>query len=279
MNRRKAMWAGVIALVAVAGTVAYFRFREGEADGAVRVSGNIEVTDVDVSFRIPGRVRERLVDEGMTVARGQLVARLDTEDLEREVRLKEAERRAAEAALRDRLAGSRPQEIEAARAAVARAEAEAVRLARDHERAATLYSRDAIAAREYEAAKAASEVALARVKEAREALLLVEEGPRRETIELARARVEQAGAALSLAKVRLGYGSVTAPLSGVVLSKNVEAGDYVAPGTPVVTVGDLSDVWLRAYIEETDLGRVKASPSSPPRPSSRRRASRRRKRG
>ena len=257
MNRRKAMWAGVIVLIAVAGTMAYFRFRGGEAEGAVRVSGNIEVTDVDVSFRIPGRVQERLVGEGMMVTRGQLVARLDIEDLEGEVRLKEAERRAAEAALRDLLAGSRPQEIGAARATVARADAEAVRLVRDDERAAALYSRGVIAAREYEAAKAASEVARARVKEAREALLLVEEGPRKETIELARARLEQAGEALKLAKVRLGYGSVTAPLSGVVLSENVEAGDYVAPGTPVVTVGDLSNVWLRAYIEETDLGRVK----------------------
>ena len=257
MNRRKAMLAGVIVLVAVAGTMAYFRFREREADGAVRVSGNIEVTDVDVSFRIPGRVQERLVGEGMMVTRGQLVARLDIEDLEREVRLKEAERRAAEAALRDLLAGSRPQEIEVARATVARANAEAVRLVREDERSAALYSRGVIAAREYEAAKAASEVARARVKEAREALLLVEEGPRKETIELARARLEQAGEALQLMKVRLGYGSVTAPLSGVVLSENVEAGDYVAPGTPVVTVGDLSNVWLRAYIEETDLGRVK----------------------
>jgi HlyD family secretion protein len=257
MNRRKAMLAGVIVLAAVAGTVAYFRFRGSEADGAVRVSGNIEVTDVDVSFRIPGRVQERLVDEGMMVTRGQLVARLYIEDLEREVRLKEAERRAAEAALRDLLAGSRPQEIEVARATVTRANAEAIRLVRDDERDAALYSRGVIAAREYEAAKAASEVAQARVKEAREALLLVEEGPRKETIELARARLEQAGEALKLAKVRLGYGLVTAPLSGVVLSKNIEAGDYVAPGTPVVTVGDLSLVWLRAYIEETDLGRVK----------------------
>src|SRR4030067_810451 len=168
MNRRKAVWAGVIVLVAVAGTMASFRFRGDEADGAVRVSGNIEVTDVDVSFRIPGRVQERLVGEGMMVTRGQLVARLDIEDLEREVQLREAERRAAEAALRDLLAGSRPQEIEVARATVTRANAEAV---------------------------------------------------------------------------GLGGG--------------VEGGYYLAPGTPVVAVGDLTHVWLRAYIEEADLGRVK----------------------
>ena len=48
-----------------------------------------------------------------------------------------------------------------------------------------------------------------------------------------------------------------APLSGLVLSKNIEPGDYVAPGTGVVTIGDLVNVWLRAYVEESDKGRVK----------------------
>ena len=257
MKHRNVVLAGAVVLVLVAGSAVYLRFRGGEADGAVRVSGNIEVTDVDVSFRTAGRVLERLVSEGMTVSEGQVVARLDSADLEREAMRKEAELKAAEAALRDLEAGSRPQEIAAARATVARAQAEADRLARDFERSSALYSREVISAREYEAANAASDVAGARLREAREALLLVEEGPRKEQVAQARAQVDQAREALKLAKVRLGYGTITAPLSGLVLSENVEAGDYVAPGTPVVTVGDLANVWLRAYIEETDLGRVK----------------------
>ena len=257
MKHRNVVLAGAVVLVLVAGSAVYLRFRGGEADGAVRVSGNIEVTDVDVSFRTAGRVLERLVGEGMTVSEGQVVARLDSADLEREARRKEAELKAAEAALRDLEAGSRPQEIAVARATVARAQAEADRLARDFERSSALYSREVISAREYEAANAASDVAGARLREAREALLLVEEGPRKEQVAQARAQVDQAREALKLAKVRLGYGTITAPLSGLVLSENVEAGDYVAPGTPVVTVGDLANVWLRAYIEETDLGRVK----------------------
>ena len=257
MKHRNVVLAGAVVLVLVAGSAVYLRFRGGEADGAVRVSGNIEVTDVDVSFRTAGRVLERLVSEGMTVSEGQVVARLDSADLEREAMRKEAELKAAEAALRDLEAGSRPQEIAVARATVARAQAEADRLARDFERSSALYSREVISAREYEAANAASDVAGARLREAREALLLVEEGPRKEQVAQARAQVDQAREALKLAKVRLGYGTITAPLSGLVLSENVEAGDYVAPGTPVVTVGDLANVWLRAYIEETDLGRVK----------------------
>jgi len=257
MNRRKAVLGIGVVLVVVAGTFAFLRIRGGKADGTVRVSGNIEVTDVDVSFRIPGRVQERLVGEGMLVAQGQVVARLDIDDLVQEVRLKEAERKAAGATLRELLAGSRSQEIEAARATVARTQAEADRFGLDFKRGSALFSREVISAREYEAAKAADEMGRARLAEVTEALLMVEEGPRKETIDHARARLEQAREALELAKVRLGYGTIVSPLSGVVLSENVEAGDYVAPGTPVVTVGELSDVWLRAYIEETDLGRVK----------------------
>ena len=86
---------------------------------------------------------------------------------------------------------------------------------------------------------------------------VVKAGPRQETIDQARARAKQAEAALQLAKTRLSYATLASPMSGVVMSKNIEPGEYVAPGTPVVTVGDLVNVWLRAYIPETELGRVK----------------------
>ena len=86
---------------------------------------------------------------------------------------------------------------------------------------------------------------------------LVVAGPRKETIDQARAKVEQVAANLKLAETRLGYATVVSPLSGVVLSKNIEPGEFVVAGTPIVTVGDLVNVWLRAYIEEPDLDRVK----------------------
>jgi HlyD family secretion protein len=101
------------------------------------------------------------------------------------------------------------------------------------------------------------EQARAALREAAERHGLVKKGPRGETIEQARARLQQARESLAIAETRLGYAVLASPLSGVVLSKNVEAGEIVAPGTPVVTVADLEKVWLRAYINETDLGRVK----------------------
>ncbi len=210
---------------------------------------------MEVSPRIPGRLAERRVDEGMEVERGQLVGRLDASDLEREVAVRRAELSAAEAALRELEAGSRPQEIAAARAVLASARAEADRLEKDYRRNEELFRREISARLQYEAAHAAHGVAQARVKEAQERLRLVEEGPRKETIEQARAKVLQAREALALAGTRLSYAEILSPLRGMVLSKNVEPGDYLAAGTPIVTVGALDNVWVRGYVEETDLGR------------------------
>ncbi|MEN6459457.1 MAG: efflux RND transporter periplasmic adaptor subunit [Thermoguttaceae bacterium] len=186
-------------------------------------------------------------------------------------------------ALADLEAGSRPQEIAAAEAAVAAAEADVRRLNADLRRATTLFQGKTISAEEHDAARNAHDVAIEKHKQAVEQLKLVKEGPRKEQIEQARAalaqakaqydlvkagprqeeirqgetRLMQAKAALQLAQVQLSYATIDSPLDGVVLSKNIEPGEYVAPGTAVVTVGDLVNVWLRAYIEESDLGRVK----------------------
>ena len=112
-------------------------------------------------------------------------------------------------------------------------------------------------------AKAAMEQAQAQYR-------LVKEGPRKEDIDQARAKVEQAKAALQAAETKLGYATVTLPLTGVVLSKNIEPGEYVAAGTPVVTVADIENLWLRAYVDERDLGNATSPwaprPRSPPTP-------------
>lgn len=299
-------------LLAFLGGFAAYLFVRGsltnDAD-AVRVSGNIEVTDVEVSFKVAGRVEARPVSEGEVVEAGSLVAKLDSTELAQEVALRRAEVQAAEASLAELLAGSRPEEvaeseaaaqkaqawadelvngsrpedIAAQRATVARANAEVARLESEYRRQKHLHERDVISAREYEAAQTALEMSQAKwredqerlkallegprkeqieqahaaLRQARERSVLVKKGPRKENIDQARARLEQVRRAFEIAGTRLSYTTVNAPLSGVVLSENVEPGMYVAPGTPVITVGDLENVWLRTYINEPDLGRVK----------------------
>ena len=245
----------LVVLAVVAGL--YFQSRPAPELGALGVSGNIEMTDAEVSFKIPGRVVERSVSEGESVKAGQSVARLDTSELAQEVALRSAEVRAAEAALAELVTGSRPEEIAQAKAVVRRMQADVARAQADFKRLKKLYEQDNVSGQDYDAAKSAVEVTTAKLGEAQEQLRLVQKGPRIEKVERARAQLQQAKEALALAETRLGYATLTSPLTGVVLSHNIEPGEFVAPGTPIVTVGDLEHVWLRAYVDETDLGRVK----------------------
>lgn len=225
-------------------------------DDAIRVSGNIEVDDARLAFKVPGLLVERAVSEGGTVTQGQIVARLDDTEQIQQIEVQRAEVAAAAAALADLEAGSRPQEIESAKATVESTAAEARRAALEFERQRELRENRTISAREFEVAEAALAVAQARAAEASERLKLIVEGPRVETINQARARLEQARAALALAERRLEFTKLASPLAGVVLSDNVEPGEFVAPGTAVITVADTSKVWLRAFANETDLGRI-----------------------
>lgn len=247
----------IIPLLILAAAGAFLLRPHHPPPGQVKVSGNIEITSVDTSFKIAGRVTERLVDEGERVKAGQIIARLDASDLEQEVALREADMRGAQAMLAELLAGSRKEEIGQAEAGLARAEAEATKAGNDFRRIKALFEREVVPKRELDAARAAAETAQANVKLAREGLILTRKGPRRERIDQARAQLKETEATLALARDRLTYATLAAPSSGIVLSKHIEPGEQVAPGTPVVTIGDLEDTWLRAYIPETALGRVK----------------------
>ena len=251
----------LIPILVTAAVMAYLNLHgRSQADlNRIRVSGNIEVTDAEVSFKISGHIDKRHVDEGELMRKGDIVATLDSSDLEDEVAIREADLQLAEANLAELEAGSRPEEISAAEANMMAAKADKEHKERDFHKAEDLFRKNVISDEEYTHAEGDYGVALNRLREAEEQFKLAKLGPRKETIDQARARVNQAGESLKLARTRLGYAKLFSPLSGIVLSKNVEPGEYVAPGTPVVTVGELESVWLRAYINETDLGRVKVS--------------------
>ena len=229
----------------------------GSREGVLKTSGNVEVTQVEASFKVPGRVAERPADEGQIVQAGQLLARLDDTDFRQQVALRQAEADAAKAALDKLLAGSRHEEIGAARAQLDQAKADLGRARADDKRNTELLKKDVISPREFDASHATFLASEARVNQAQQQYDLVLNGPRREDIDQARARLAQAAEAVAQAQTQLGYAALMAPEAGVVLSKNVEPGEYVVPGTPVVTLGNLNDVYLRAYIDERDLGRVK----------------------
>lgn len=225
--------------------------------GELVLSGNFEVDDAQLGFKTPGRVIERTVREGDRVAAGQLIARLDDAEQQSQLALRRAELAAAEAQLAELEAGSRPQEIAAAAATLRSAEADRDRVRLDFARSEELRKKQVISDRDFEAAQAQLKVADARTVEAAERLKLIQEGPRIETIRQARARTEQARAAVALATTQLENTRLASPLSGIVLSHNIEPGEFVSAGTPVVTVAETAHLWVRAYVNQPDLGRVR----------------------
>lgn len=319
---KKNRWIPLIVILIAGGVLLYYYFLQNQQRerSEIAVSGNIEVTTVDVSFKISGKIERLAVEEGDEVKEGQLIASLEHRDLLsqkaraeaaweaaksriptlrknielqdratlQEISQAEAAAEAAQAKLQQLLAGSRPQEIQAAKATLEQARADTVKRKADMERAEKLYQSNFISAQEWDSTKNAYEVAAASQKKAEENYALVVEGPRQEEIAAARAQREQAQAALKLAKARriqvevlrkelvtaqtqvkeaaaavevietqIGYSKLSAPLSGVVLVKNTEPGEFVVPGGAVVTLGNVAKPWLKAFITEGDLGKVK----------------------
>jgi HlyD family secretion protein len=207
-------------------------------------------------------VRERLVDEGQKVAAGQVVARLEDNEIRQELAGREADLAAARAALAELQAGSRVEEIAQAEAAVGRLRAESRRAGDEYLRSEQLFKREVIARRDLDLAVAARDASSAALREVSERLRQVRAGARSETRQQAQARVQGAEASASLARTRLNETTLLAPTSGIVLSKNIEAGEQVAPGTPVVTIGRLEEVWIRGYVPEDQLPRIRLGQKS-----------------
>ncbi len=250
----------LIVLAAIAAAAYYFYPRWSEApapNNRLKLSGNIEAHQSLVGFKVQGRIVELPVEEGQWVEKGAVLAQLDDRDLRQQVAVDTANVRVREANLRLALAGTRKQEIEAAEQAVVDAEADLELKKLDHARALTLQKKDVISEQELDRAATQRKRAQANFERAKEQLDKLREGTRQEEIAIARASLTQAQEAVGMSQIRLGFSELRAPASGVILVRQAELGEVVSAGTPVVTLADLDRVWLRAYVSETDLGRIR----------------------
>lgn len=183
----------------------YFLRRSQHPNAILSLSGNIEATEVRLSFQVAGKIKEMTVDEGHYVKKGDIIAKLDTEEL---IKIK------ARAA-----------------ASVAEAKFSYKRLEEDFQHAENLFKVGSVP--EYK--KDATETSW----------------------NMAKAKWDELESTLHLAQLRLGYSDLVAPLNGFVLVRSAEVGENVQVGSTIFTVADLESVWLTAYINETDLGKVK----------------------
>jgi HlyD family secretion protein len=229
----------------------------GRVDDRIRGVGTLEAVEVDVAPMTPARVVNVFVEEGATVAVGDTLVALSQPTSRPDVDQRRARLASAEAALRELEAGSRPREIDRARADLAAAEAEAERTARDYARNRPLGEAGTISRQALDAARSAAELAAARRDAARETLRLLEEGARPERIQAARAEVATARAALAAARATAADLVLTAPVSGTVLSRNAEPGEMLGAGQSALTLGEVRHPWVRVYVSSLVVPRVR----------------------
>jgi HlyD family secretion protein len=310
----------VLLLAAAGAAVWAFRGMGKAPDNRLTISGNIELTEVNIAFKTAGRLLERTVDEGDAVKKGQIIARLDRDQLvaqrDREaaglassdaqlvqartavelaraslaadIETRHADLSSMDARLAELKNGSRPQEKLDAKAAVENAASEVERSKKDWDRAQTLHKNDDISTAQFDQYRNRYESAMAVLKSAQEREALVLAGPRIEQVNAQQGQVERARGALKTAEAnaidlkrreqeiptrlaeiarsraslalidaQLADTIAASPVDGVVLVKSADVGEILAPGTTVVTVGDIDHPWVRGYIDETDLGKVK----------------------
>jgi len=249
----------LLLLLAIGGAVVYLHpqwFRKRPVENLLKLSGNIEAHESQVSFKVTGRIVALPVDEGMSLKSGELIARLDSDDYRQQVAADQAATAVRHRQLDLGLAGSRRQDIEAGRQAVLDAEADLEQKKKDLARYEALYQKDEIPGQTRDQAATGVTRAQATYDRAQQVYDELVEGTRREELALDRANVHQALQNLDMSRIRLAYTVLRAPFDGVVLTRQAELGEVVVPGTPVVTLADLDHLWVRVYVPETDLGKV-----------------------
>ncbi|MBZ5573655.1 MAG: efflux RND transporter periplasmic adaptor subunit [Acidobacteriia bacterium] len=257
MKRRIRILILLAALIAAA-VYFYPRFtKKSEPAHQLTLSGNIEAHESLVSFKVQGRIIELPVEEGQWVEPGTLLARLEDADYRQKVRIDEANVQVRESNLVLTLAGTREQELRARQQTVLDAQADLQQKKLDYDRAQRLFGKDAISAQDRDLAETAFKRSEASFQVAQQRYNEAAEGSRQEDIAIARANVHAARANLGLSRVNLDYTTLRAPSAGVITVRQSELGEVVVPGTPVVTLADLDHIWLRAYVAETDLGRIR----------------------
>jgi HlyD family secretion protein len=258
MKRRTILAAAALTIV-VAGLIFGARYLvwNGARPDVLMLSGNIEAHESLLSFQVSGRIADLPVDEGKWLEQDAIVARLDDADYRQQVANDEAALKVARAQLALALAGPRAEEIEADRHAMLNLQAQLEQSRADYNRIQTLYRNSTVSQQERDQAETNYKRADAAYNQARQVYLEARAGTRKEDIDIARAAVDQAAQALEYARLQLAHTILRAPFAGVVLVRQAELGEVVAPGTPVISLGDLDHVWMRAYVPETEIARLR----------------------
>jgi HlyD family secretion protein len=259
MTAKRPVIIGVVIMVVILGGLGYwlYSWEHRTPDHRLRLQGHMEATETDLAFKVSGLIEYIFFQEGDWVSSGQKAAGLEAKDLKDEVDRATATLAAASANLAKMETGYRPQEVKEAEAQVGKTKADLENKKIDYERYENLLKRKVVPAITRDKFLADFLMAKEAHKSALEQYSLRREGFRKEDIDQARGEFQQAKAGLDLALTRLGYATIISPVTGVVLVRPMEPGMTAAVGAPVLTLGDLDNIYFEGYIPETDLARVK----------------------
>ncbi len=246
----------LLLLAAVLAAAWYLRGKFTPADAPLTLYGNVDIRGVDLGFRVAGRLSEVLKDEGDAVKAGELLARIDPQPYIDELARADALVAAAVADQQLKRAGNRSEEVEQGRAALEESRLVARNAERAHLRHLGLVGRGGTSQQDLESAESARDEANQRVKLNEAKLKLLEVGFRAEEIAAADAAVAQAQAARASAALHLDDTQLKAPSAGIVLTRALEPGAILQAGASVISLSLEQPVWVRAYVHESELGRV-----------------------
>lgn len=258
MQKEKAKKIIPLLILAVAGLGAWLYFGAGASDELI-LYGNVDQRQIELAFIDSERIAEILVQEGMEVQEGQLLALLETRRLKDKIAVAEAQLESAKAALSKLKNGTRPEEIDQSRAAVTSAEAEMAFAEAQYKRFDGLFKNStgkAVSKQDLDAALLQRNIARAKLLERQKALRLAEIGPRDEDIAEASARLAERERALEELHNRLGDAELKSPAHSIINRRLLEPGDLASPQRAVFSLAVLSPKWVRAYVSETELGRI-----------------------
>jgi len=249
----------VLAGIAAAGST-WWLTSGSEPARDLMLYGNVDLRQVALAFNNSERIAAVLVQEGDRVERGQVLARLDGSRLEPQVAQAEARVAARRHAVERLRNGSRPEEIAQARANVASAKADATNARGQYERLGTLARNSAgrgVSQQDLDNAKAALDVAEAKLAVNQKVLDLAIIGARKEDIGQAEAELRADEAQLAFLRQELADVQLVAPVNAVVRTRLMEPGEMASPQRPVFSLAITDPKWVRAYVAEPDLGKLR----------------------
>jgi len=245
-------------VVAAAVGIWYSQQDSGASDSDnLYLYGNVDMREVALAINGNGRIAGMMVREGEAVKKGQLLARLDAERQQALADRAAAQVGMAQAGLARMLAGSRPEDISRAEAELAAAAAQADDATLTAKRLQSMSSQQLVSREQADNAAAAAKAARQREKAVAETVKLARLGPRAEDIDVARSQLKEAQAQQALADKELADTALIAPTDGIIRNRILEPGDMASAQRPLYTLAITDPLWVRAYVSETDLGRVK----------------------